>query len=40
MSNHREVRKQAGTWYQSLTLSELSDIEKIAGEELGRLGYS
>jgi hypothetical protein len=40
MSNHRKVKSQSGTWYQSLTLSEVSDIEKIAGEELARLGYS
>jgi hypothetical protein len=39
MSNHRKVRRESGTWYQSLTPGELSDIEKVAGEELSRLGY-
>lgn len=40
MSNHRKVKRESGTWYQSLSLSELSDVDKVAGDELGRLGYS
>jgi len=40
MSNHRKVKSESGTWYQSLTVHEVADVEKIASEELGRLGYS
>jgi hypothetical protein len=40
MSNHRKVKRESGTWYQTLSLSELSAVDKVAGEELARLGYS
>jgi hypothetical protein len=39
-SNHRKVKSEAGSWRHTLSLSDISDIEKIAGEELRRLGYA
>ena len=38
-SNHRRARSEASAWRRTLTLGQLADIEKIAGEELRRLGY-
>ena len=38
-SNHRRVRSETGGWRRSLSLSDVADIEKVAGEELRRLGY-
>jgi len=37
---HREVKSQAGSWRHLLSASDVSDVEKIAGEELRRLGYA
>jgi len=39
-SNHRRVRSEASAWRRTLTLGQLADIEKVAGEELRRLGYT
>jgi Sulfotransferase family len=36
---HRRTRTEAAAWRRALTLSQVSDIEKAAGEELRRLGY-
>ena len=38
-SNHRRVRSETRGWRRSLSLSDVADIEKVAGEELRRLGY-
>ena len=37
--NHRRARAEAAAWRRALTLSQVADIEKAAGEELRRLGY-
>jgi hypothetical protein len=37
---HREVKSQAGSWRHTLSPSDVSDVEKIAGDELRRLGYA
>jgi len=37
---NRKSRSEASSWRRRLTMSEVADIEKIAGEELRRLGYS
>lgn len=37
---HREVKSQAGSWRHRLSPSDVNDVEKIAGEELRRLGYA
>jgi Sulfotransferase family len=37
--NHRRARTEAAAWRRALTLSQVADIEKVAGEELRRLGY-
>lgn len=37
---HREVKSQAGSWRHLLSASDVADVEKIAGEELRRLGYA
>jgi hypothetical protein len=39
-SNHRKVKGETGSWRHTLSLSDVSDIEKVAGEELRRLGYA
>jgi hypothetical protein len=36
---HRRARSEAAAWRRALTLSQVADIEKVAGEELRRLGY-
>lgn len=38
-SNHRQVKSATGGWRRTLSLSDVADIEKVAGEELRRLGY-
>jgi hypothetical protein len=37
---NRRSRGETATWRRSLTLSQVADIEKIASEELRRLGYA
>ena len=37
--NHRRARSEAAAWRRSLTMGQLADIDKVAGEELRRLGY-
>jgi Sulfotransferase family len=37
--DHRRAKSEAAAWRRSLTLSQLADIDKVAGEELRRLGY-
>jgi Sulfotransferase family len=37
--DHRRSKSEAAAWRRSLTLSQLADIDKVAGEELRRLGY-
>ncbi len=37
--NHRRARTDTAAWRRALTLSQVADIEKVAGEELRRLGY-
>jgi hypothetical protein len=39
-SNHRKLVSEAGGWRRTLSFGQVADIEKIAGEELRRLGYS
>ena len=39
-SNHRKVKNEAGRWRRALSQSDVDEIEKVAGEELRRLGYS
>jgi hypothetical protein len=39
-SNHRRARSEASAWRRTVTLGQLADIEKVAGEELRRLGYT
>ncbi len=36
---HRQARGEKAAWRRSLTVSQVADIEKVAGEELRRLGY-
>jgi Sulfotransferase family len=36
----RRARNEAGRRYRHLTLSQAAEVEKVAGEELRRLGYS
>ena len=38
--DHRRSRGQASGWRSVLTLGQVADIEKVAGEELRRLGYT
>jgi hypothetical protein len=38
--DHRRPRNEPGGWRRELTLSQVADVEKVAGEELRRLGYS
>ncbi len=38
--NHRRARGEASAWRRTLTLGQVADIEKVAGEELRRLGYT
>jgi hypothetical protein len=38
-SHHKKVRSEAGSWRAGLSLTDVGDIEKVAGEELRRLGY-
>lgn len=38
--DHRRPRAEASAWRRVLTLSQVADVEKVAGEELRRLGYS
>jgi len=37
---HRRPRNEASAWRRALSMSQVADIEKVAGEELRRLGYS
>lgn len=37
---HRRSKTQASTWRRDLTLGQVADIEKVAAEELRRLGYT
>lgn len=37
--NHRRARSEAAAWRRALTMSQVADIEKVAGDELRRLGY-
>jgi len=37
--NQRRARTEAAAWRRSLTMSQVADIDKVAGEELRRLGY-
>jgi hypothetical protein len=37
--NQRRARTEAAAWRRALTISQVADIEKVAGEELRRLGY-
>jgi hypothetical protein len=39
-ANHRRVKSEAAAWRRTLTMSQLTDVEKVAGEELRRLGYT
>jgi len=38
--NHRRSKAQASSWRRDLTLGQVADIEKVAAEELRRLGYT
>lgn len=38
--DHRRPRAEASAWRRVLSLSQVADVEKVAGEELRRLGYS
>jgi sulfotransferase family protein len=38
--SHRKPKTQASTWRRDLTLGQVADIEKVAAEELRRLGYT
>jgi hypothetical protein len=38
--DHRRPRNEPSGWRRELTLSQVADVEKVAGEELRRLGYS
>ena len=37
--NHRRAKADAAAWRRALSMSQVADIEKVAGEELRRLGY-
>jgi hypothetical protein len=37
--DHHRSKSEAAAWRRALTLSQLADIDKVAGEELRRLGY-
>jgi hypothetical protein len=37
--DHRRPKNEPSAWRRELTLSQLADVEKVAGEELRRLGY-
>ena len=37
--DHRRSKSEPRAWRRELTLSQLADVEKVAGEELRRLGY-
>jgi Sulfotransferase family len=39
-AEHRRPRNEASAWRRTLSMSQVADIEKVAGEELRRLGYS
>jgi hypothetical protein len=38
--NHRRSKTRASAWRRDLTLGQVADIEKVAAEELRRLGYT
>ena len=38
--DHRRPKNEPSAWRRELTLSQVADVEKVAGEELRRLGYS
>ena len=38
--NNRRSKTQASAWRRDLTLGQVDDIEKVAAEELRRLGYT
>ena len=37
---NRKARGDAASWRRTLAISQVADIEMVAGEELRRLGYS
>ena len=37
--DHRRPKNEPSAWRRELTLGQLADVEKVAGEELRRLGY-
>jgi len=37
---HRRKQGEGGAWRRVLTMSQVAEVEKVAGEELRRLGYS
>jgi len=37
--SHRRARTEAAAWRRALTISQVAEIDKVAGEELRRLGY-
>jgi len=37
--NHRKAKGESAAWRRTLTLSQVADIDKVAAEELRRLGY-
>ena len=37
---HRRPRTEASPWRRMLTMTQVSEVEKVAGEELRRLGYN
>lgn len=37
--DHRRPKNEPSAWRRELTLSQVADVEKVAGEELRRLGY-
>jgi hypothetical protein len=39
MSNHKKVRSETGSWRHTLTMNDIAEVEKVAGEELRRLAY-
>jgi hypothetical protein len=39
MSNHKKVRAETGSWRHTLTMNDIAEVEKVAGEELRRLAY-
>jgi len=38
--DHRRPKNEPSPWRRELTLSQIADVEKVAGEELRRLGYT